>query len=123
MPEWTRDPIPKTQTALHRRLHDVLLLAGYDVEDEVQAGPYSLDCYVREVHVGFEADGRDFHQGKRDAARDDEILRDLSLPVVRFSEAELRTGTDDALVTKVIEACAPWADTASTRLREAGWDG
>lgn len=82
------------------RLHDALVDAGFDVEDEVQVGTYSLDCYVREWHLGFEADGpvhgRAF-QRRRDAKRDAWLLGTAGIPLLRVSYERLGQTPDETL--------------------------
>ena len=105
MPDWTREPTPTTQTGIHRRLHDMLWLLGYDVEDEVAVGRFSLDCYVREIHLGFEADGYAFHHSKkkpeRDAARHAWIMQHAGIPILRVPEKRLSTAHDPQLMQEI----------------------
>ena len=88
-----REPQPTTGTVPHRQLHDLLVDLGFDVEDEKSCSPYSLDCYVSELHLGFEADGDLYHSGqrkrRRDADRDRVILDDYGIPVLRLRDKEL----------------------------------
>lgn len=112
-------------TVPHVRLHDLLLWQGFDVEDEVQAGPYRLDCYVRELHLGFEADGP--HHGgltrNRDAARDGWIWENLGIPVLRVAADELRL-RDGPAVDSVRRFIEEHRWTVAERLARAerwGW--
>ena len=94
--------------ALHRFLVDV---AGFIVEDEYPAGPYSIDCYAEEVHAGFEYDGKDFHdttkRRRRDSERDEWILEELGIPIMRVKDADLLRGNQEALFCLLQE----WVDS------------
>ena len=88
-----REPQPTTGTLPHRQLHDLLVDMGFDVEDELSVPPFSLDCYLREIHLGFEADGELYHSGqskrRRDAERDRVIFDHFGIKVLRVREREL----------------------------------
>ena len=105
MSDWTRPETPTTRTRIHVRLHDTLWELGFDVEDEVQVGPYFLDCFVRELWLGFEADGTAYHRGKkylRDLERDDWILQKAGIPVLRVRDYDLKRSSDPETV-QIIE--------------------
>lgn len=66
---------------------------GFDVEDEYVVGIFALDCYVAELHLGFEADGSMWHSGtqrRRDVTRDREIEATYGIPVLRMKDFTLR---------------------------------
>lgn len=97
MPQFDSSPRDTTGTKGHKRLHRFLVsVMGFIVEDEYPAGPYSIDCYVPEVHAGFEYDGKDFHgstkQKARDQERDSWIMGELGIPIMRFSDSDLLEG-------------------------------
>lgn len=123
MPEWTRDPVPTSGSRIHLRLHDALAGLGYYVEDEVAVGRYSLDCYVRELHLGFEADGKIYHSTKRqlaqNAKRDAWIFEHAGVPVLRVAEATLKTSDSPALLTALQEFIDEHAGTVDERRRVA----
>ena len=102
MPEWTRDPVSSTGSRIHVRLHDTLVDLGYYVEDEATVGRYSLDCYVRELHLGFEADGLIYHKTKRqleqNTKRDAWILVNAGIPILRIPESRLKTASNPELL-------------------------
>lgn len=80
-------------TALHRTLHQTLWRMGFEVTDEWEVGRYSIDCYVPELGLGFEADGKLWHrtkaQQRRDRERDTWILDNAGIHILRVSEAIL----------------------------------
>lgn len=83
---------PTTETLPHRQLHGLLVELGFIVEDERRFGRYSVDCYVAELHLAFEADGEDFHRGRaraRDNDRDMWLMERAGLPVLRLADREL----------------------------------
>lgn len=86
MTDWVK--LPTTSgTALHRALADSLSALGFYVENEVAVGRYHVDCYVRELHLAFEADGphhrRMASDKRRDAERDMWLETEAALPVMR----------------------------------------
>lgn len=119
MSELNRDPTPTTQTKIHKRLHDTIWLMGFDVEDETAVGKYSLDCYVRELHCGFEADGHNYHRGKRqrsrDAARDSWILANAGIPILRVPDTMLSSAHNPALIEDINQFINKYADSAELR--------
>lgn len=98
MPEWDRPETGRTTlTAIHRRLRDLLTRAGFWVQDELQVGKYRIDCYLQEVHLGFEADGRLHHTRTakmRDRARDEWILDNSGIIIMRLTDRDLTTESD-----------------------------
>ena len=123
MPEWTREPTPTTGTLPHRRLREYLDQIGFYVEDEVAVGPYHVDCYVRELHLAFEADGP-HHSQKRDVARDAMILTRWALPTCRLRSVVLGDpGASEALLRAFVDK---WRDSVEDRtafVRNKGWTG
>ena len=75
-------------TKPHQRLASLLRIMGFDVENEFKVGRYRLDIYVRELHLGFECDGKRYHAGvaksKRDKARDEWILEHAGIHIMRI---------------------------------------
>ena len=54
-------------------------------------GRYNVDAYLPPpYHLAFEADGEYWHDPKKDAIRDTQLLSKFQLPVVRLSERELQ---------------------------------
>ncbi len=111
-----REPTPTTGTLPHRQLHDLLVDLGFDVEDEYAVGRFSLDCYVAELHLGFEADGRMWHGGvqrRRDEARDREIETTYGIPVLRMKDYMLNRSVEaEARLDQFIDE---HADTSEQR--------
>ena len=116
MPEWNRPAGRTSDTAIQRALHAILVDLGFDVEDEVAVGTYSLDCYVRELHVGFEADGP-LHLGRaqrrHDEDRDTWIHVHAGIPVMRVSGPSLRD--QDATRERIIDFLEDFRFTAEER--------
>ena len=126
MPEsWGREPQATTMTAPHRQLIAVLEEVGFAVEVEVEVGPYSLDCYVREVHLGFEADGplhRGGRQRRHDAGRDAWILEHAGIPIMRVFDRALATIEGrERLRDSIIDFVDDFIGDLNER-RERGWD-
>jgi very-short-patch-repair endonuclease len=66
------------------------------VVPEVRFGRFSVDLYDRANHVGYEADGRYWHQRNEakhpgyHAQRDAYLLNRFGLRIVRFDEVDIR---------------------------------
>jgi very-short-patch-repair endonuclease len=71
---------------------------GHTVRIESPFPPYFVDCYIKELHLGFEADGKPFHNPRKDRERDNELLHAYDLRVLHLTEDELKTkaGKDEA---------------------------
>lgn len=93
---WQKETPSTALTGPHRLLHALLRDSragmGFEVEDEVPVGKYRLDCFVRELWLAFECDGKRIHAGvtkqKKDAARDEWVFENAGIPVMRI-EADL----------------------------------
>lgn len=134
MPEWDREKQATTLTTPHKRLHSLLRVMGFEVEDEVRVGKYSLDCYVREVHCGFECDGKRYHagiaKGKRDRSRDEWIFNNAGIPIMRIQAdaisqvrmwddgVDARGNTVKKLKTLITEFIDEHADDIDARRRK-----
>ncbi len=102
MPEWTNREQDTTRTIPHQLLRDALDRAGFYVQDELEVGQYAIDCYVREMHLGFEADGPQ-HSSTRDATRDTKIWDWSRIPILRLSSAGLGdSGATDLAVAMFV---------------------
>ena len=82
------DPIT-TLTVPHRRLIDLLEGLGFEVEVEVIFSPKSVDCYLPDYHVAFEADGPS-HSLAKDRDRDAYLMVTYALPIYRLTDKELK---------------------------------
>jgi very-short-patch-repair endonuclease len=92
MPQWDRPVEDTTGTRGHRALHDAIVAVGFDVEDEHAVGRYSIDCYVREAHLGFEFDGPKHgwrSAKKRDSERDLWIRENGGIPIMRVTDRDV----------------------------------
>ena len=111
---------PTEFTALQRRLTSALERLGFYVEEEVPVGAYRLDCYVREIHVAFEADGP-YHRGyaakQRDGKRDGWICTVAAVPIFRLNERQLGLPDAelDAILSEFIAMCAEDAEQRRAR--------
>ncbi len=74
-----------TLTEGHKALIYALEHLGFSVEDEVTFPPYTVDCYIENVHMAFEFDGPQ-HSHKRDEKRDTILMARYALPVIRVTE-------------------------------------
>jgi len=84
---------PTSLTKPHRELHSIISDIGFGVEDEKQIGKYTLDCYVEEVHLGFEYDGPMHDSPKQklhDKNRDLWFLEIAGVPILRINEVQLK---------------------------------
>lgn len=79
-------------TRLQLDLAAFLLEAGYELVPEISFGAARVDLYEPTRHLAFEADGHFWHQQRcdADAARDRRLLACYGLPVIRFTEDEIR---------------------------------
>jgi len=93
----------KTGTKCHLRLHKILEEMGFQVLDEALFGRYSLDCYVPEIHIGFEADGKHWHSKKHDSERDAWLFEQFNLPVCRLKDSVLIPISKESLVKEMIQ--------------------
>ena len=91
------DDKPKTLTRPHVALIQVLRYVGFDVEVEASFYPKSVDCYVSDYHVAFEADGPQ-HSREKDMDRDAYLMGTYALPVFHIPwEHLLKSNTADVL--------------------------
>ena len=76
-----------TLTEGHQQLGQLLGELGFIVDDERSFGPYTVDCYVRVLHVAFEYDGA-YHSSAHDYKRDQYLFAEHGLPVIRVTEMD-----------------------------------
>lgn len=125
VPQWDREPTPKTYTRPHRRLMEMLGSLGLLVQGEYPVGRYRLDVFCAEIWCGFEADGLRAHAGPKrrahDEARDAWIFENAGIPVLRIQEAALRRicwADTEKLVQEFIER---FADDLAARREKGKW--
>ncbi len=109
---------PTEFTALQRRLTLTLERLGFYVEEEVPVGAYRLDCYVRELHMAFEADGpmhRGFSAQRRDRKRDAWIREVAGIPVIRVDGKLLAPDRGDMLWFLIHDNIEVYAASAEQR--------
>lgn len=77
-------------TKIENILVDIVLAEFPTVIREKRFGHYRVDAYLpAPYHLAFEADGAYWHDEQRDAVRDEQLLSEFDLPVIRLSEREL----------------------------------
>lgn len=87
--------IPWSYTLPHRQLVAFLEGAGFELRTEEQFGRFSVDVYLPEEHLAFEADGiywHDLNDRERPGyynRRDIYLMEKFGLPVVRITDVEL----------------------------------
>ena len=83
-----------THTKGHKTLIEILSSLGFYVEDEAPFGPYSLDCYVRELNMAFEFDGKHHERPKQrahDRKRDLYLMSTHGIPVFRVTQKDIQS--------------------------------
>lgn len=103
-----------------------MLDLGLRSVDEQQVGKYSIDCFVEECWLGFEADGRRTHAGKkkreRDAARDAWILEHAGIPILRIPNKKLeKLATRPLTQEEIMVFVEEWNDSAEDRRQKGLW--
>lgn len=119
MPAWDRERQATTLTKPHKLLHSLLRTMGFEVEDEVQVGRYSLDCFVREVWCGFECDGKRYHagiaKGKKDRERDRWVYEQAGIPILRIQADALQWRLWEDLKPQITEFIERYAEDWTER--------
>jgi len=83
---------PTSPTSIELLLQNVILAEFPEVVPQKRFGRFRVDAYLPPpYHLAFEADGEYWHRSKdRDETRDQLLLQEFRLPVVRLSESEIR---------------------------------
>ena len=97
----------------HKDLIKVLNKIGFLVETEVWVSRYSLDCYVEDLHAGFEADTKKTHMKGRDRKRDKWIWENYNIPILRVDIEEYKDM--DTLKKKILDFVNKYEGTAGER--------
>lgn len=97
----------------HKKLIKLLNEIGFMVETEVRVGRYSLDCYVEDLHVGFEADTKKTHMKGRDRKRDHWIMENYKIPILRVDVEEHKD--KETLKKKILDFVFQHGDDAEER--------
>lgn len=100
-----------TMTEGHMRLNKLLADFGFTSDDERPFGPYTVDCYVEQLHVAFEYDGPQ-HSLARDKKRDKYLFAQHGLVVVRVSEMDPQEMMRELCYSLMVS----WKDSAKIRL-------
>jgi len=82
-------------SSLEIKLNDYLTtVGGFDLIPHVRFGRYVVDLYDPILHLAYEADGWYWHNlpgsEEKDLKRDMNLLSQFDLPVIRYSEEEIR---------------------------------
>lgn len=108
---------PDTElTGLHRELLGIIQGMGVQVVAEYPVGPYRLDCYLPEAHIGVEADGPG-HSKSRDRRRARAIYDNYRIPILHLSDAAIKK--EDRVREAVDGMIRDFAGNAAERKREA----
>lgn len=101
-----------SHTKSHIIIADKITKMGFQVATEIRFGPYTVDILIPEAYVGVEVDGKGFHiSKKRDNKRDDRIMENYKLPILR-----IKVGEKD-IEDKVLRFVTDWADSVENRKR------
>lgn len=122
---WNREKPATELTGPHRLLHaflrDKRVGMGFEVEDEVPVGKYRLDCFVRDIWMGFECDGKRIHAGivkqQKDEARDAWISENAGIPIMRIQSDALQFTQWEKLKPIVLAFCEEHGDTIKERMK------
>lgn len=90
-------------TKIHQALINILSSMGHTVRIESPFGPYFIDCYIKELHLGFEADGKPFHSKMKDRKRDSDLLDNYGLRILHISEDYLKSKKGKDVAREMIE--------------------
>lgn len=125
MPEFDREPPPKTRTKLHKQLFDLLVKLGIETCDEQAVGIYSIDLFCEEAWVGFEADGK-LHKAlgrkQKDKFRDWWIDDRAAIPLLRLTQTDLSTKKSRAeTANRILDFVNRWSLTAEERRCKGQW--
>lgn len=120
---WNKESPITALTGPHKLLHaflrDSRVGMGFRVEDEVEVGKYRLDCFVRELWIGFECDGKRIHAGvtkqKKDEARDAWVSENAGIPIMRIQADALQFTQWEKLKPIVLAFVEEHADTVEER--------
>ncbi len=115
------DELPRSHTAPHLELAQVIRDLGLQVELEYPVGLYSLDILVPEAWCGVEYDGLGHGQPRqveRDQDRDSQIMTLAAIPILRVGPIMLYEPDLKRLLLEFFEA---WADTCEKRRAVGAW--
>lgn len=114
MCSWYKERQPTELTRGQLRLARIIQEVGMDVELEHPVGPYRIDCYLPEPHVGIEFDGPT-HRGprarERDELRDREIYALSGIVIMRVRDDEMSDrGALEERIRRFVSELAPTAE-------------
>lgn len=98
---------------------------GLQVQAEFPVGKYHLDVFCEEVWLGFEADGRVAHAGRKrqekDAYRDKWIYENAGIAVMRLDEQVLRKRVWEVTQKAVQDFIERYAEDLQQRKERGAW--
>lgn len=116
---WAKEPQATALTGPHRLLRALLRTMGFNTLDEYPVGKYRLDCYVQDLHMGFECDGKRIHAGTRkqqkDHNRDEWIFENAGIPILRIQSDALQFTLWDKLTPQILEFMEEYGDDIEER--------
>lgn len=115
------DELPRSHTAPHLELAQVIRDLGLQVELEYPVGLYSIDILVPEAWCGVEYDGLGHSQPRqieRDSNRDSQIMTLAAIPILRVNPIMLHEPELKRLLLEFFEA---WAETCEKRRLVGAW--
>lgn len=92
---------PTSLTRIHKRLIQVVKEMGLKFTIEQEMPPYWIDVYLTEFHIGLEADGP-YHRHSKDSKRDEYLLEQYNLPILRIKENMLKSAKRYSEVKQLI---------------------
>ena len=113
---------PYTMTKPHIKLMNMLESLELGCVEEVLFHPYTVDIYIPELHIAFEADGPQ-HNVKRDIKRDLYLMGTYALPVLRITEHELNNKERTWIAIARAFAHGTYEITANDRIALAEQNG
>lgn len=120
MPQWDRSVQNTTDTKGQKKLAKVLREIGFEVENEVPVGIYSIDCFVRELCLAFEFDGPSHTMRKNKDKKRDEWLLSLGIPTFRVKVDIVESRYSSSKLTQdILEFVKQWEDSVLVRQRLA----
>ena len=110
-----------TLTDIHVRLIDVLKSIDLYVETEVSFPPKSVDCYLPDYHIAFEADGPQ-HSMQKDMDRDAFLMAEYALPIFHVDYKILELDSNSKIYKKILTIILDndWKSTRTQR-RMIAW--
>lgn len=114
---------PTALTAGHKEVREMLARMGHDVEDEVEVGPYTIDCFLRDAWVGVEYDGPHHDkrkQRKHDQDRDVWLDVNAKIIIIRVPHHWLKSAPGRVMAHDILKAGIEEANETANERRAEG---